>query len=209
MEVIGTTVGSAQVNGYAVPRGYSCSYSGDKPKELLTSEEWWWRTKESPERLLTWLRNQYHGELLASRRLLGIIDSFGSEMTESQRKVVSIIADQETTHAEWIGDLLRARGEEPKELNKQERYWNAVLTGLDSFLKASAVAAHAEEMRLERIKAIANDATAPTDIREVFLKILPEEEFHARAFRKMTSTEVYEQTTNAHELGRIALGLVP
>jgi rubrerythrin len=65
------------------------------------------------------------------------------------------------------------------------------------------------EMRLERIRAIASDCDAPEDIRAVFQRILPQEEFHARAFRKMTSEDVYQNTTDAHELGRIALGLTP
>lgn len=64
-------------------------------------------------------------------------------------------------------------------------------------------------MRLERIRAIASDTEAPEDIKQVFLRILPQEEYHARAFRKMTSTEAYNATTDAHELGRVALGLSP
>lgn len=64
-------------------------------------------------------------------------------------------------------------------------------------------------MRLERIRAIASDETAPADIREVFAKILPQEEFHARAFKKMTTDDMYAATADSHELGRVALGLAP
>lgn len=73
-----------------------------------------------------------------------MMEKFGHEMTETQRKTVEIIADQESNHAEWVGTLLKTRGEEPVILDKIERYWDVVLTGLDSFLKATAVAAHAE-----------------------------------------------------------------
>jgi len=115
----------------------------------------------------------------------------------------------EKNHAAWVLDLLVARNIRPTLLDKKERYWEKTLVGIDSFIKASAVAAHAEEMRLERIRAIANDETAPADIRAVFARILPQEEFHARAFKKMTTTAVYDATQDAHELGRTALGLVP
>eukprot|EP01122_Echinamoeba_exundans_P005856 TRINITY_DN16027_c0_g1_i1.p1 TRINITY_DN16027_c0_g1~~TRINITY_DN16027_c0_g1_i1.p1 ORF type:complete len:207 (+),score=40.03 TRINITY_DN16027_c0_g1_i1:28-648(+) len=187
----------------------SSSAAAEGAKELITSEQWWQRTKSDKERLMRWLRNQYHGEVMASERLQGMLEQFSSSMTETQQKTVSIIAEQEKNHSEWVGALLKTRGEEPKVLQKVERYWDVVLTGLDSFLKATAVAAHAEEMRLERIRVIASDLDAPEDIRAVFQKILPQEEFHARAFKKMTSEEVYQSTTNAHELGRIALGLTP
>lgn len=81
---------------------------------------------------------------MASQRLRGVIDAFGSDMTEEHRRTVEIIAQQEENHAEWVASLLTARGERPQILDKTERYWNIVLTGLDSFIKASAVAAHAE-----------------------------------------------------------------
>lgn len=85
---------------------------------------------------------------MASERLKGMLDQFGNEMTQEQRKTVEIIADQEKNHSEWVGKLLIARGEVPKLLEKVERYWDVVLTGLDSFLKATAVAAHAEGTKL-------------------------------------------------------------
>ena len=62
-------------------------------------------------------------------------------------------------------------------------------------------------MRLERIRAISSDATAPADIRAVFAKILPQEEFHARAFRRMASEAALLQTEGQHKLAKMALGL--
>jgi rubrerythrin len=130
-------------------------------------------------------------------------------MTEKQFKTISIIADQERTHAAWVAQLLVNRNMTPVKLEKVERYWDKTLTSVDTFLKGAAVAAHAEEMRLKRIRAICNDNNAAEDIREVFKKILPQEEFHARAFKKMTTQEEYDRTQHAHDLGRLALGLVP
>jgi rubrerythrin len=130
-------------------------------------------------------------------------------MTEKQFKTISIIANQERNHAAWVAELLHARNIIPKKLEKVERYWDKTLTTVDSFIRGAAVAAHAEEMRLERIRAICNDTNAPADIKMVFRKILPQEEFHARAFKKMTTSEEYDRTQHAHELGRVALGLEP
>eukprot|EP01102_Stenamoeba_stenopodia_P006447 TRINITY_DN1765_c0_g1_i1.p1 TRINITY_DN1765_c0_g1~~TRINITY_DN1765_c0_g1_i1.p1 ORF type:complete len:178 (+),score=34.41 TRINITY_DN1765_c0_g1_i1:126-659(+) len=174
-----------------------------------TSVEWWNQTKADPSDLTRWLQNQYHGEAKAADRLKLFAETFRGEMTEKQFLTVSIIANQESNHAEWVAELLRTRNLEPRVLEKKERYWDKTLTDVHTFIRGAAVAAHAEEMRLERIRAIVADETAPTDIREVFRKILPQEEFHARAFRKMTTDEEYNHTEDAHHKGRIALGLMP
>ena len=73
----------------------------------------------------------------------------------------------------------------------------------------AAVGAHAERMRLERIEAIAGDAEAPADIRQVFARILPQERFHERAFRSLAGDDALRRTASAHALGREALGLSP
>ncbi len=62
-------------------------------------------------------------------------------------------------------------------------------------------------MRLERIKAIVNDAGAPDDVRSVFRKILKDETFHAKAFTHLTSKESFVKMEKQHKAGAKALGL--
>jgi len=104
---------------------------------------------------------------------------------------------------------LRARGEEPAVIaDKAERYWRATLPGIESWDTGCAVAAHAEAMRLERIRVIAADPDAPADVREVFARILPQEEFHERAFRTFSTDAALTATLHQHLAGAQALGLV-
>ena len=118
-----------------------------------------------------------------------------------------MIARQERDHARWIGDLLAARGLRVEVQTKADRYWREVMPGITDLATGAAVGAHAEQMRLERIEAIAADATAPADIRAVFAAILPQERFHARAFAQLATPEAMARTAGAHALGRAALGL--
>ena len=118
------------------------------------------------------------------------------------------IAREEETHAEWVATLLRARGITPVILPKEERYWQQTLTGIESFESGAAVAAHAEAMRLDRIRVIVNDPRTPEDIRDVFAKILPQEIGHERMFAALAGEAALAQTQGAHELGMRALGLV-
>lgn len=175
---------------------------------MKTSAQWWAECKADPEKFNRWLQRQYTGEVTAAKRINQV---FAKHPPQNDRwwPVIQEIAAQEQAHAEWIAILLRNRGIEPKIEESDKRYWLETLPGIDDFFTASAVAAHAEAMRLERIKVIAEDPDAPEDVRNTFDRILRDELFHERAFRTMTSPEAYEATRDNHELGREALGLVP
>lgn len=171
------------------------------------SQAWWHSLKRDPDALMRWLRKQYHGEYTAARR---IEDYAAAHVPPDSRwaSVLSTIASQERQHAGWVGDLLRARGETPAVIDKDERYWQETLAGIDSLETGAAVAAHAENMRLARIEVIASDADAPADIREVFARILPDERFHARTFTDMAGAPALADTRARHERGLAALGLI-
>lgn len=181
------------------------------------SETWWAETKRSPELLGHWLTDQLRGESTAGDRIEALRDHFCTPKTRAY-KVLSTIAKQERLHAQWVKQLLLSRGLPTDFSDVQERYWVQTLaayTDTDSanpkaeldFETGCAIGAHAEKMRLERIEAIANDPDAPEDIRAVFAKILPQERFHERAFRSLSSDTATQNTLHAHELGLKLLGL--
>lgn len=180
---------------------------------MKSSQQWWDEVKASPELLINWLKRQYHGERTAHDRMQRVLQLIGPEgLTYSQRRGLVNISHQELQHAEWIGELLLARGVHPTIMSEEDsRYWaeaisdEAVLSDQD---KVFAIGAHAELMRLERIKVIAFDGDAPADIREVFSKILPEEVMHESFFRHHCSEEAYLAAAEGHEKGALALGLV-
>lgn len=155
---------------------------------MKTSKEWWKDTKKSPEKIIHWLKNQYHGEAVASERIRKYILP---HMEGKYAFMVERIADDEERHASWVGKLLLDRGITPEILQKEERYWKTVMT--EDFTQdgnyAAAVAAHAEEMRLERISVIMEDSEAPQDIRETFKTIYKDGKF----YNETTLTEIRER----------------
>jgi rubrerythrin len=177
---------------------------------MRDSSQWWRAVKASPDLLLDWLRKQYHGEATAAVRIRQFLASHGAGASDPRWvATVEEIARQEETHAGWVGELLRTRGEEPAVIAaKEERYWQATLPGIESWETGCAVAAHAEAMRLDRIRVIVDDPDAPADVREVFGRILPQEEFHERAFRAFSSDAALTATLHQHVAGAQALGLV-
>jgi len=171
-----------------------------------TSATWWARIRSDATRLHAWLYDQYRGEVTAPSRIEALRDRFSTPGNRAYR-ILTVIARQERDHARWIGDLLAARGLRVEVQPKADRYWREVMPGIADLATGAAVGAHAEQMRLERIEAIAGDAMAPADIRAVFAAILPQERFHARAFAQLATPEAMARTAGAHALGRAALGL--
>lgn len=174
---------------------------------MKTSKEWWVETKQSPEKLVNWLKNQYHGEAVAASRIREFILP---NMEGKYQFMVERIADDEDRHSQWVGKLLSDRGITPQVLLKEERYWKEVMT--EDFTSdgnyAAAVAAHAEEMRLERIKVIMEDETADSDIVETFKNIYKDELFHAKGFKLIAGDDYYNKASENHAKGLEALGLI-
>jgi rubrerythrin len=176
---------------------------------MKTSKQWWDEVKADPVKFNDWLLRQYRGEVSASVRVREAAVAFGGQATNEQVGHLYNIAFQEAQHARWIKDLLTARGipADADQENAEKRYWKAVDLSFTDFVKTMAVAAHAERMRLERIEVIADDVTAPWDVREKFLMILSDEKYHAAFFAGAAGADAIKNTAADHEEGRRLLGL--
>lgn len=172
---------------------------------MKTSMEWWQGVRDDADELARWLRRQYVGEIAAVNLLSEVLIRYGGQATEKEWLTVHRVMVQEATHALWVKRLLDSRGISLEETDATRRYWAEVLPHVASFREACAAGFHAESMRLERIRVIAQDPDAPADIRETFARILPHEEWHERAFDEMRQGA---ELTRYHEKGLESLNLV-
>ena len=174
---------------------------------MKTSIQWWDEVRSNYTLYLSWLKRQYRGEVTAARRIRMLIEKFDPAPHIS--RTLETIAKQEETHAKMIEILLSREDIDARQIpidDAENRYWAEALTGIDSFLQGTAIAAHAEQMRLERIRVIASDSL--DFMRQKFFQvILHDEEWHVKAFRNLTDDEHMEATREQHELGKKALGL--
>jgi hypothetical protein len=172
-----------------------------------TSQQWWDGVKSDNSALRHWLTQQYSGELSASDRIKQYILAHAPNYID--QKSIERVMYEEDVHADWIKDLLIVRQiPVPTESASSDRYWEAVLGNSElSYQEACGIAAHAEEMRLERIKVIADDVTAPWDIRETFINILKDETYHAKLFKHLAG-DAYNDAAKGHADGIEALGLI-
>lgn len=172
---------------------------------MKTTAEWLHEIKTVPGKLEVWLERQFIGEMLAATR---INDLAGRASQPLHAMVLGQIAQDEAKHAEWVAGLLLDRGMLlPMPTVEGTRYWEPIINMIGNLDEAYAAGALAEEMRLVRIRALAQDPDIPSDIRHVFAKILPDETFHAKAFAALASAEAIERMRPHHEAGLRMLGL--
>lgn len=171
---------------------------------------WWMKTRQDEQALNRWILDQYRGEATAAGRILALADHF-TRPGSREHRILARIADQERLHADWVAGLLAARRiPQPIQLETaRERYWRHVLPAISDLASGAAVGAHAERMRLWRIRAIAADSQAPADVRAVFARILPQERFHERAFRRLAGEAALRDAQDGHKRGMEMLGLRP
>lgn len=176
---------------------------------MRTTEQWWDEVSNDPEKMIGWLKDQYYGEQTAAVRIRALLEQY-PDINETERQLITMIADDEAKHAKWVLELLLSRGIITPELYREKptRYWDKTLpTEPVSFSQICAIGHHAELMRLERIRLLAEDVRF-NDIAQVFTNILSDEVFHAKAFGVMSTPEDIEAARANHTAGREALGLV-
>ena len=170
----------------------------------MNTQQWLDKVTSSKDELHHWLERQFIGEITAAKRIRKLAD----EAPEKFKPVINRIADDESLHAFWVGELLVNRNIQiPTVEHAEDRYWKPILSELDSFEKTAAAGHHAEGMRLVRIRALAESDKVDEDIRNVFRKILPDEEFHEKAFGNMSNDESVEFMRDKHKAGLEMLGL--
>lgn len=166
-----------------------------------TSEEWVESVEASPEKMQQWLKRQYIGEMLAYQRIKALSEN--PEVSPAEATILRRIAGEEKLHADWVRGLLK---DIPEVSYDGDRYWKEMNLSRLSLDELFAAGFHAETMRLSRIKAIVG-SNLPEEIKEVFGKILPMEENHARYFDDLSSEGAKSKTAEYHASGMEALGL--
>lgn len=173
---------------------------------MNTTQQWLHEVKTVPGKLQQWLERQYVGEALAAQRIQQLAETQTGKRPEH---VLLRIMRDEQKHTAWIYGLLLSRDIPIPEVTLDgTRYWEPILENLHTFEEIAGAGHHAETMRLARIRALAEDAEIDDDIREVFRNILPDEEFHAKAFASLSTPEDIEKVRPLHEAGLDLLGLV-
>lgn len=171
------------------------------------TKDWWVKVLADPSKLNTWLVRLYNNEKDAYERFLGFSQQYCQPNSEAWH-LFHFIALQELRHGQTVLEVLEKRGiVERGNPVVNERYWGKVLPCIESMETAAGVGALAEQLSLERMRVIIDCADTPSDIKEMFEQIEPDESVHARSLAVLAGKHGIKEVIDCHSAGLEALGL--
>lgn len=174
---------------------------------LKITKKWWSDCLNNPEKLEHWLVALYNNEKDAEHRFI----EFANEYCEGDKEAYDtfmFIADQERTHAVLVEYVLMNRNiAKYEKSSKDGRYWRNTLPCIVDKQSAAAIGAYAEGLSLRRMRVIINDDNTPTDLKNLFRIIEPEESYHAKALEKIATKYGMKNVKDCHDKGLEELGL--
>ena len=169
--------------------------------------DWWKQCLSDPEKLEHWLVSLYNNEKDAEERFI----NFANEYCQNDKDAYNIfttIAEQERQHAILVDKVMTDRGiVKYTKSSKDGRYWRNTLPCICDMETAAAIGAYAEGLSLKRMRVIIDDPETPTDLREMFKVIEPEESFHARSLADIATKFGMDKVRDCHDKGLEELGL--
>jgi rubrerythrin len=171
------------------------------------TKAWWQRCLADKEKLEHWLVSLYNNEKDAEQRFIDFANTY-CEKDSDEYNTFMIIANQEKQHAVLVNIILEKRGITLYEMtSKNGRYWRNTIPCICDMKTAAAIGAYAEGLSLARMRVIINDKNTPTDLKELFNIIEPEESFHAKALEKIATKFGMKSVKDCHDKGLVELGL--
>ncbi len=171
------------------------------------TEKWWKECLSNREKLEHWLVSLYNNEKDAEIRFRDFASTYcipGSD----EYNTFMLIADQEANHAVLVERILTDRNIILyTKSSVGGRYWRNTLPCIIDIKTAAAIGAYAEGLSLSRMRVIIKDSITPTDLKELFSVIEPEESFHAKALRKIATAYGMKAVKDCHDKGLEELGL--
>lgn len=108
--------------------------------------------------------------------------------------------DDEARHADLLRELLTARGAFPPEPWPVESdYWAEMDAHIVSLETCAAVFHLGETLAAERFEVIFNHPGTPADIAAFLSVALPDEQHHARVFRRLSTPEALAHIQTVHD----------
>lgn len=178
------------------------SYINETREEIDFTKAWWLRTLADRAKLYAWLQKLRHTEYGGFLDYNAFVERFKPE--EKPTRQFQNIAADELKHSGLISDLLSINGQIllPRSDTEPSLFWGTMNEHIVDLQSAAAVNYFGEALAAFRFEVILSCDETPTDIRNLFDQILPDEQFHREALMRMAGEEmltklsaVYRETT--------------
>jgi hypothetical protein len=175
------------------------------PTDYAFTVAWWTQLLKDDERMVRWLQKLQVTEFSGYQDNRDAADRWAKDNVAA-RQIFIATGDDEMGHSDLLINVLRGRGAWPTEIEPAESiYWTQMDKSIDSLESCAAVFHLGEQLAAERFKVLYEHSGTPSDIFHFLDKALPEEQHHARIFRKLTNSVTLIEIERAHNQAVLAL----
>ncbi len=162
---------------------------------------WWSRLVPDEAALTKWLQKLEVTERDGQARNIAANEQWnpaGPEYRSVAERILLQTGDDEARHADMIVDVLRARGLGPSGNPPSSIYWARMETHITSLESCCAVFALGERLAAERFQIIVDHPDTPDDIRALVSLILPDENYHTKAYQRLAGQVEIDKMMEHH-----------
>jgi hypothetical protein len=159
---------------------------------------WWEKLLSDGQKMHKWLQKLRRTEASGYDDNLQAIRDYDISHSGITR-ILKKTAEDELRHSDLLIKVLRGRGLEIENEGEDSLYWpemSKVVNDLDTF---AAMCYLGEGLASYRFKIMLNHPGTPADIKEFLSKALPDEMYHEKVFRILTTTDTIARVQNHHE----------
>ena len=156
---------------------------------------WWERLLADEAAMNRWLIKLHGTEIGGYHDNLSFNMRFNDGRCDNLAgRIFSDTGRDEKKHAFILEELLAERGLGTlQDVDTPSIYWDTMYTALEDIKSAAAILYHGEKLAADRFHIIAEHNGTPADIKYFLDIALPEEQFHAAAFKALAGSDAIEQ----------------
>lgn len=160
--------------------------------------EWWSRLCRDEEKMVRWLlklqQTEYEG-FTGNKEA----DEKWSNGNQAASNIFRVTGDDELRHSDILVKLLRDRGVVGSDqVSPPSYYWTEMDKIITDLHSCAAVFHLGEALAAWRFQIIRDHPDTPGDVAHFINQALPDESYHARAFRRLSTDAAIEKATATH-----------
>lgn len=168
-------------------------------ENIQFTKDWWKRLCSDPEKMRAWLIKLEQTELDGYYDWEYYKTQFAKDIGPKTLLTVTNIGLDELKHSNLLRGIMKERGIEPvKGYGNQSSYWNEMNAQVMDFDTCCAINYHGEALAAFRFEVISEMEETPSDIKEILYIILPDEQFHREALKRLATEETLERIGIIH-----------
>jgi tRNA isopentenyl-2-thiomethyl-A-37 hydroxylase MiaE len=161
------------------------------------TKRWWEVLLGDEERMARWLQKLQKTEFSGYADNLAAIDQWAGDNIAAQT-VLRATAEDELRHSDLLVEVLNGRGLSTDSNPPESVYWSEMDKEINDLSSCAAVFHLGEQLACDRFEVLIQHPGTPDDIMGFLKSALPDEQYHARSFRKLTDDVTLSRIIETH-----------